>query len=512
MTVLVSIDRAPIQRLSDLESAGIDAYPHNFARSHSASDVVDEFSELAPDEIGSSVSVMGRIMGLREHRHLRFLDLDDVTGRIQIVVATSEVDAPSQPVIEHMSRGDVVGVRGLAYRTRRGELSVRAQEIVMLAKVTKPLPEKHHGLADVGRLRDERHLHLIVEREARDRFRMRSRLISHVRTFLDARGFIEVTTPILQEVYGGAEARPFETHCNALEQDLYLRIATELHLKRLIVGGLERVYEIGANFRNEGVSSRHSPEFTAIEIYESPADYYDMMTLTEELLTSLVGLVGADGTLTSYLRSKEGTEICLQAPFARLTVHEAVQTFAGVDLTRAGDTDARAIAASLGVDISTTASADEVLLALFEAFAEPRLIQPTFVLDYPASLCPLTKRHRSNPCLAERFELYLDGTEVANAYSELSDPREQRRQFEEQARRRATGDDLAHVPDWGYCEALRYGLPPTGGLGIGIDRLMMLLLGCAHIADVILFPLRSRAATPSLIEPVEPNQRQPEVA
>ncbi len=474
----------------ETELVDIHAYPHRFERTHTTSDIHQGFGELARgEESQQEVRAAGRVMAIRRHGHLTFLDLEDISGRIQICLRRNVLGPAFRDLDNALTRGDILGVTGRPFRTRSGELSVLAEQAISLARCLRPLPDKAHGIQDPALQRGRRHLDLLSSASSRKRFLVRSALIRTLREFLWARGFAEVETATLDTVYGGAEARPFRTTCNALKQEFFLRISPELALKRLIVGGMECVFEIGKQFRNEGIDGRHHPEFTSIEVYQAYADYVDMMGLTEGLLHHVATRLGGEPRVKSRMNGSEAV-IDLTPPFRRLTVLDAVREYTGMDFAGQGEIAARDMAGSLGVTVSPRATADEVILDVFEARVEHHLIQPTFILDYPASLCPLTKRHRANPDLAERFELYIHGMEFANAYTELNDPAEQRRQFIAQARQRALGNDEAHLPDWEFVEALEYGMPPTGGLGIGIDRLAMLLTGVSHIQDVILFPLR----------------------
>lgn len=469
---------------------GLHAYPHRFERSHTTGEIRQTFSGIAQGEESSQeVCIAGRVMALRRHGHLTFLDLEDASGRIQGCLRRNILGPAFQELDNALTRGDIIGLAGRPFRTRSGELTILAERVVPLARCLRPLPDKAHGIQDPALQRSQRHLDLLASPSSRERFLTRSALTRSLREFLWERGFAEVETATLDTVYGGAEARPFTTTCNALKQDLFLRISPELALKRLIIGGLERVFEIGKQFRNEGTDGRHHPEFTSIEIYQAYADYVDMMALTEMLLHHLASRLLGDARVTSRMNGREAV-IDLTPPFRRLTVLDAVREYTGIDFAGLDDAAARETAASLGVAVSPGAMAGDVMMKVFEARVEHHLIQPTFILDYPASLCPLTKRHRANPDLAERFELYVHGMEFANAYTELNDPAEQRRQFIAQARQRALGNDEAHLPDWEFVEALEYGMPPTGGLGIGIDRLVMLITGVSHIQDIILFPLR----------------------
>jgi len=431
-----------------------------------------------------TVRVAGRVISLRPHGKSGFAHLQDGSGRIQLYLHPAELDEQSQVIWTHLDLGDILGAEGHLMRTRTGELSVRVTHLTLLTKSLQPLPDKHHGLRDTEERYRSRHLDLLVNPESRSIFEARSRIVSAIRRTLDQAGFLEVETPVLQSQAGGTIARPFLTHHNALDQPMALRIATELHLKRLVVGGMERVYEIGRVFRNEGLSTRHNPEFTLLEAYQAYAGYQEMMDLTEQLIRSAA--VAAGGAL-------QVGEVDLAQPFRRITMIEAVHEATGLDFAQLpGDLEAGHACAAAG--LSTTATTwGGLLVELFEAYAEADLIQPTFVLGHPVESSPLARRDPADPRLTERFELYIHGREMANAFSELSDPDDQRSRFEAQAGRRAGGDQEAHPLDEDFLAALEVGLPPTGGLGIGIDRLVMFLTGATAIREVILFPtLRTR--------------------
>lgn len=489
--VSLDLQESRVAKLARLRQHAIDPYPHRFDRTDTISQIRGRFAGLAAGkETEERVRVAGRIVAKRDMGRVSFFDLQDLSGKIQLYARAEGLSTRYQLLTACLDIGDILGIEGTVFRTRRGELSIKVEHFEFLSKCLQPLPDKRHGLQDIGTIRDQRYLELIIDPQARKRFLMRSQIISALRHLLEEKGFIEVETPTLDTIYGGAEARPFTTHCWALDNELFLRISPELPLKRLIVGGLEKIFEIGKQFRNEGIDRYHHPEFTSIEIYQAYADYNDMMALTEEIFSRLAEAVINSRKVASHLRDDE-IEIDLTPPFRRLTLLDAIKMHTGCDLSLVDDTKARQLASELRVNVSADATADEVIMAIFDAKVQERLIQPTFILDYPASICPLTKRHRSNPRLAERFELFIHGLEFANAYSELSDPAEQRRHFEHQAGKRVRGDEAAHLPDYDFVRALEYGMPPTGGLGIGIDRLVMLLTGTKHIQDVILFPMRT---------------------
>jgi lysyl-tRNA synthetase class 2 len=409
---------------------------------------------------------------------MAFLDLDDRSGRLQLQARRDVLGEEAMDRLLELDLGDLVGIDGVVFCSRRGELSLRVEGVTVLAKSLRPPPDKHHGLADVETRYRRRELDLLGNPETRELFLARARIVAGVRRYLDDHGFVEVETPVLQPLYGGAMARPFTTHHNALDRDLYLRIATELYLKRLIVGGLERVYELGKDFRNEGVSYKHNPEFTMVEWYEAYADYADQMRRVEELLPELARAARYEG------------EVDFTPPYRRVALHDAIREATGVDIRGAADATAlEAAIRAAGVDIPTAGLTwPQLVDDLFSKAVEPTLIQPTFVVDYPKELSPFAKDHRSEPGLVERFEAFAGGMEFANAFTELNDPDEQRERFEAQVRFAAAGDDEAQPYDEVFVQALEHGMPPTGGIGVGIDRLVMLLTGRGSIREVVLFP------------------------
>ena len=477
-----------------LAALGQGPYALRFEPSHRHAELQAAHADLANgEERDVVVAVAGRVMTRRVMGKLAFFTLADESGPIQLFIekatlVASMLDDPE--AFAHLTSlvdaGDLIGVEGTLRRTDRGELSVKVRRWQMLSKALQPLPDKWHGLADVEKRYRQRYLDLIVSPHTRETFRRRALAVSTMRRWLDGRGFLEIETPVLQSTPGGADARPFETHHNALDLPLTLRIATELHLKRLVVGGFERVYELGRIFRNEGVSTRHNPEFTSVEIYQAYADYGDMMELTEQLIAHVCEQV-CGGTRITY----QGTEINLAPPWRRATMHELVQQATGLDFHAFSSRDQAAAAmAERGLEVPALAdSVGRLLVEAFEQKVEADLIQPTFVLDYPVENSPLARAHRSKPGLVERFELFIVGRETANAFSELIDPVDQRQRLEAQQARKAAGDDEAQQVDDDFLHALEVGMPPTGGLGIGIDRLVMLLTDSASIRDVIAFPL-----------------------
>tara|TARA_B100001063_G_scaffold23173_1_gene17644 strand:- start:45 stop:1418 length:1374 start_codon:yes stop_codon:yes gene_type:complete len=438
------------------------------------------------EERDLTVAVAGRVMTRRVMGKLAFFTLSDETGTIQLFLEKSTLGESFGQITSLVDAGDIIGVRGILRRTDRGELSVKVAKWTMLTKALQPLPDKWHGLADVEKRYRQRYLDLIVTPQSRETFRRRALTVSSIRRWLDDRDFLEIETPVLQSQPGGADARPFETHHNALDLPLTLRIATELHLKRLVVGGFERVYELGRIFRNEGISTRHNPEFTSVEVYQAYSDYLGMMELTEQMISSVCQEVCGGQTITY-----QGTEIDLTPPWRRATMHELVQDATGLDF-HGFSTREEAAAAMAAKGLHVPALADSVGRLLNEAFeqaVESTLIQPTFVMDYPLDISPLARPHRSKPGLVERFELFIVGREHANAFSELTDPVDQRQRLEAQQERKAAGDLEAQGLDEDFVNALEVGMPPTGGLGIGIDRLVMLLTDSPSIRDVIAFPL-----------------------
>jgi lysyl-tRNA synthetase, class II len=485
------------QRLANLDALrrlGVDVYPRTFVRTDSVSALVAEHGARTGPELetlGPEATTAGRILAIRSFGKASFLVLSDGVSRIQVYIRQDALPERDFAVFRLLDFGDFVGVRGRVFRTKTNELTIWASALTFLAKCLHPLPEKWHGLQDVEIRYRQRYLDLVVNPESRKVFEVRSRVISGLRRFLDARGFLEVETPMMQPVAGGALARPFVTHHNTLDMRLFLRIAPELYLKRLTVGGVERVYEINRNFRNEGISTQHNPEFTMLEFYQAYADYRDLMGLTEEMLSAAAR--EAIGTDTCTFG---GESISLAAPYRRLSLREAAREAAsrrlGVDVDAGELRDrerAAALAARLGIACPDGAGAGKIATAIFETLCESALVQPTFVYDFPTEVSPLSKQRPDDPDTVERFELYIGRFEVANAFSELNDPAEQRRRFEAQIEDRRRGDDEAHAMDEDYVHALEYGMPPAGGEGVGIDRLVMLLTGSPSIRDVILFPL-----------------------
>ncbi len=495
------------EKRAALEARGVPAFAYRFERSHTAAEALALYRD-EQGENGPAVVVAGRIQSLRHQGKTAFAHLEDGSGRIQIYFRRDRL-GPAWDLVELLDLDDHVGVRGRLFRTRKGEITVRAEgptpegpfngpeaPVVMLAKSLRPLPRGktrvegeettvYGGLQDPEVRYRQRYADLAVHPEIRDVFRLRARTIAWMRRYLDDRGFLEVETPVLQPLYGGAAARPFVTHHNALDMPLYLRIADELYLKRLLVGGLERVYEIGHDFRNEGMDRTHNPEFTMLEAYQAYADYGDMVELVEGLVGGLVEHILGTRQIERY-----GTTLDFTPPFRRVSFIEGIRERAGLDLRTASDEEMRRALLRRGEPSEAVEplSGGRLQDEVFRVFLEPDLVQPTFVLDYPKPLSPLAKEHRSDPALTERFELFVGGRELANAFSELNDPDDQRRRFEDQVRQRAAGDQEAHAFDADYIRAREYGMPPAGGVGLGVDRLLMILADQSSIRDVILFP------------------------
>ncbi len=470
--------RAKLERLRE---QGIEPFPHAFEDRIEIAAVRSAHEGLeAEDETDDSYRVAGRLTARRGHGKAAFLDLRDGTGQIQ-VHARADVLGDGFENLVGLDIGDIVGVEGTAFATKRGELSLKATGWTLLAKSLRPPPEKFHGLEDTETRYRKRELDLIANPEARELFRMRAQAVSAVRRWLDERGFTEVETPVLQPLYGGALARPFTTHHNALDRDLYLRIATELYLKRLVVGGLDRVYELGKDFRNEGISHKHNPEFTMLEWYEAYADYSDAAVRLEQLVSSV-----AQEVLGTTVVERDGEKVDLAPPWKRITMRDAIREAAGVDI--AEHRTREALAAAIDVELPDDVGWGKLVDDLVSKRVEPGLIQPTFILDYPVELSPFAKAHRTEPGLVERWEAFVGGIEIANAFSELNDPDEQRRRFEQQAEELARGDEETQPYDEVYVESLEQGMPPTGGVGLGIDRLIMILANAPNLREVLLFP------------------------
>ena len=471
------------EKMQEFPDAGVYPFGQKYNWDHHAQEVKDDAVELEKNE--TVVSVAGRLMAIRRHGKTAFCVLRDLSGEIQLYFRKDVLGEESYNLFKLLDIGDIVGVEGTVFVTHTGETTIRVEKWTLLSKSLRPLPEKFHGLTDKETRYRQRYLDLIVNPEVKDTFIKRSKIIKGIRKYLDDRHFLEVETPMLHTIAGGAAARPFKTHHNALDMDIYLRIAPELHLKRLLVGGLERVYEMNRCFRNEGIDTRHNPEFTTVELYQAYGDLEDVINITEDMVSKLAEMLYGTMKLT-YIDK----EIDLTPPWDRMTMIEAVKKFSGADFEGITDVEtARKMADEHDVEYGQYDGVGKIINAFFEKFVEENLIQPTIITGHPLEISPLTKQDRDNPLLTYRFEAFIYGRELANGFSELNDPIDQRNRFIEQMKERERGDDEAHQMDEDYCRALEYGLPPTGGLGIGIDRLVMFLTNSPSIRDVLLFPL-----------------------
>lgn len=475
------------EKLAEYYEKGLDPFGEKFERTHVAQELHEAYGEKTKEELAEIeqvVTVAGRVMTKRGKGKVGFSHIQDVSDQIQLYVRRDDIGEEAYEIYKTVDIGDIVGVTGIVFKTNVGELSIHVQEFTLLTKSLRPLPDKYHGLQDIELRYRKRYLDLITNEESRDTFIMRSKIIQAMRNYLNEKGFLEVETPMLHTIPGGANARPFETHHNALGMDLYMRIAIELHLKRLIVGGLEKVYEIGRVFRNEGISTRHNPEFTMIELYEAYADYKDIMALTENLVAHIAKEV--HGTTTIPYGEDE---IDLAPPWNRIHMVDAIKEHTGVDFWKEmSDDEARELAKEHNIEITDMMTYGHIVNEFFEQVVEEKLIQPTFVYGHPVEISPLAKKNKEDERFTDRFELFIVGREHANAFTELNDPIDQRARFEAQVKERAAGNEEAHLMDEDFIEALEYGMPPTGGLGIGIDRLVMLLTNAPSIRDVLLFP------------------------
>ncbi len=484
LSELLQLRRAKLDELRDL---GVDPFGSKFERTATAGSIASEFGDLTKEELeekGAAARIAGRIMTKRGMGKAAFATIQDLTGRIQIYVRQDSVEESQYKAFDLLDIGDIVGVDGTIFKTKTGEISVKAKEVTVLSKSLLPLPDKFHGLKDVEQRYRQRYVDLITNPDVQQTFILRSRIIQSMRRYLDSLGYLEVETPTLHTIAGGAAARPFITHHNALDMQLYMRIAIELHLKRLIVGGLEKVYEIGRVYRNEGMSTRHNPEFTMIELYEAYADYKDIMSLTENLIAHIAQEVHGS-TVIDY----QGQQVDLTVPWRRVSMMELIKDATGVDFTQQLSLeDAQQLAKEHKVPVEPHMTYGHIVNAFFETFVEHTLVQPTFVTGHPVDISPLAKKNDEDPRFTDRFELFIVSREHANAFTELNDPIDQRQRFEAQMVEKEAGNDEAHEMDDDFIRALEYGMPPTGGLGIGIDRLVMLLTDSASIRDVLLFP------------------------
>ena len=476
-----------IKKLEELRSIGINPYGNSFRVNDSSGAITDKYSSLSAEELAAKqhhCTLAGRIIALRSFGKAAFAHIQDNDGRIQIYIKKDGVGEDAYSIFKKVDIGDFIGIAGILFRTKTGELTIEVEKFSILSKSIRPLPEKWHGLTDIEARYRQRYVDLIVNSDVKSVFKTRSRIIKEIRDYLDSHGFLEVETPMMQPIPGGATARPFKTHHNALGIDLYLRIAPELYLKRLIIGGFERVYEINRNFRNEGLSIKHNPEFTMLEFYMTYSDYNDLMILTEEMITTLSNKITGGMKISAW-----GHGIDLTPPWDRLTLRDSVIKYTNIDKKVLEDRNlAIEWARREEIPVKGDESLARIILEIFEKKVEEHLIKPTFIIDYPTEISPLARRKNDDPDITERFELYIAGIEVANAFSELTDPEDQRQRFLEQEKERAVGDEEAHKMDEDFIRALEYGMPPTAGEGIGIDRLVMLFTGQRSIRDVILFP------------------------
>ncbi|MEC0247151.1 lysine--tRNA ligase [Paenibacillus chitinolyticus] len=474
-------------KLDELRGLGVDPFGDKYVRTHTAKQILDAYEETPKEELEQQtveVSIAGRIMQKRAMGKASFAHLQDITGKIQIYVRQDALGDTKYSAFDLLDIGDMVGVKGTVFKTKTGETSIKVQELEVLTKSLLPLPEKYHGLKDVETRYRQRYVDLIMNQEVKETFILRSRIIQSMRRYLDGLGYLEVETPTLHAIAGGAAARPFITHHNALDMQLYMRIAIELHLKRLIVGGLEKVYEIGRVYRNEGISTRHNPEFTMIELYEAYADYKDIMALTENMVAHI-----AQEVLGTTTVQYQGHEVNLAPSWKRISMVDAIKEVAGVDFSvHMSNEEAQSLAKEHKVPVEPHMTFGHIVNQFFETFVEETLIQPTFIYGHPLEISPLAKKNPEDPRFTDRFELFIVAREHANAFTELNDPIDQRQRFEAQLLEREHGNDEAHEMDDDFIRALEYGMPPTGGLGIGIDRLVMLLTNAPSIRDVLLFP------------------------
>jgi lysyl-tRNA synthetase, class II len=478
MMLMTMLDQSKLEKLGKLRELGINPYPYSFNQTHHADEILEHFDSLS----GKKVSVAGRILRMRKMGKLHFIDLLDGSGKLQIMAKEDSMQKKQVEILKLLDLGDIIGVKGAVIKTKAGEISVELGDLTLLSKSLRTMPEKFHGLSDVEARYRQRYLDLMVNPDVRKIFRTRTAVISYIRDFLNARDYLEVETPILQPQYGGANAQPFKTHHNFLDADMYLRIAPELYLKRLIIGGFERVYEFSKDFRNESVDAKHNPEFTMLEFYEAYGDYNTLMDLTEAMLGGLAKKLHNSNSIT-YL----GEKLSFKPPFRRISLVDEIKNKSGIDISKLTDESAAKVAKEEKLETSIR-NAYHVADALFDKYVQEEITDPTFVVDYPGYMCALTKDKRGNPKLSERFELFMARKEFGNCYSELTDPIEQRRKFEEQALEKKKGDLEAPPSDEDFLEAIEYGMPPTAGMGIGIDRLVMLFADVPSLKEVIFFP------------------------
>lgn len=479
-----SIRDERIKEIEELKKQGIDPFGHWFPDKEAIKEISEKYSEIGIGEsCNEDVVVAGRIMALRRHGKAAFADLEDQTGKIQVYVKSNQIGTDSFEIFKGISVGDIVGITGPVFKTKTGELTILATKFTLLCKSLRTLPEKWHGLTDTEIRYRKRYLDLIANRETKELFIERSRIIKSIRDYLDCKGFLEVETPVLQPIPGGATATPFVTHHLSLHRDLYLKIAPELYLKRLLVGGLEKVYELNRNFRNEGISTKHNPEFTMLELYEAYADYHTMMDIAEEMFCYI--LKELKGTLVIEY---QGETLDFTPPWKRLTMNESIKIVTGIDFDVIENEELTGLIDKFQLELPKNASKGEVINELFEKKVEETLVQPTFIIDYPVEVSPLSKQKPGYPNLVERFELFINSMEMANAFTELNDPLEQKKRFLQQAEVKSDGEIDQKFVDYDYIEALEYGMPPAGGMGIGIDRLIMILTNKDSIREVILFP------------------------
>ena len=494
----IAFDQTRLDKVRALHEQGVATYPHMFDRRDTVQEIRARFAGATHEKSADRVTTAGRLFIIRNHGKTLFADLGDESGKIQLYIRKSDLgDEKFGFFTQYVERGDFIGVSGHVFRTKLGEITIWVDEITLLCKAVCPLPEKFHGLKDVEKRYRQRYLDLIVNEESRETFRVRSRVLALIRRYFDERGFLEFETPILQPVYGGANARPFTSYHNFLDQKLYLRIAPELYLKRLIVGGFEKVFEVARNFRNEDVDTSHNPEFSMVEVYWAYHDFWDMMALTEDFVATLVQSVREKDEITF-----QGTTISFRRPWKSLSMADAVKEYAGIDIFAHPVDQLRSLARQHGLeDYEKPQSQRDFLVLFFEQMVEDKLVQPTFIYDFPIENSPLAKKHRTKEGFTERFELFICGMEIANGFTELNDPLDQKARFEAQDEKRKRGDLEAQMIDYDFINALGYGMPPTGGVGIGIDRLVMLLTNNNSIKEVILFPQMKN---------VQPGEEKPE--